>query len=80
MNPKATIVSLTNLSPSAPPPRSLHPRNLFFFRPPPSAFRKRKLEQSEKLVSFIFCHLFPFFAVSMFYCLYFLYFKTKNVT
>lgn len=63
MNHKATIVSLTNLSHSAPTPPlpSLKP---FLF--PPSFLclqfhlKKRKLEQSERLVSFIFCHRFLF--------------------
>jgi len=85
MNHKATLVSLTNLSHSAPlPPSSLHVPKAFYFLPSFLClqfhfFKKRKLEQSERLVSFIFCHRF-LFAVSMFYkCLYFLYFK-QNVT
>lgn len=78
MNHKATIVSLTNLSHSAPPLPSFP--EAFSFSPSflrlQFHFKKRKLEQSEGLLA-LFSVIVSFFAVPMFYCLYFLYFKTK---
>ena len=63
MNHKASIVSLTNLFHSPPPPELFHQ---LLFHPFSLCLqfhflqKEKKLKQSERLVSFIFCHFFSF--------------------